>query len=240
VPVTATTEVAAFATVDLDVNMSPPVTTTTFELVDQGDGIGSGTVTSDPAGIDCSTNGTTESGTCSAAFPSGVQVALSVTPDSDAVFDDWGGGGCTGSGETCIVTMEADTTVTASFALACNPAGFTIDNAQASFGADGGSGTVSVSAPAGCEWTAPESAGWIQITSGSSGSGTRAVSYAVDPNSAATERSAVITVAGRTHRVIQGPASCLITMLVNIMGLDLYQNQIEDIGPLVSNSGLCS
>jgi hypothetical protein len=70
---------------------------------------GSGTVTSNPAGIDCGN-------TCSAAYNSGTPVTLTATPDFLFAFAGWSGGGCSGTGP-CTVTMTANTTVTARFTL---------------------------------------------------------------------------------------------------------------------------
>lgn len=70
-------------------------------------GTGTGTVTSNPSGINCGSS-------CSAKFSSGTVVTLSATPASGSVFAGWGGGGCSGTG-TCTVTMTANTTVTATF-----------------------------------------------------------------------------------------------------------------------------
>lgn len=65
---------------------------------------GTGSVSSNPTGINsCSTN-------CSAPFNKG-QVILTA---SGAGFTGWSGGGCSGS-SPCTVTLNADTTVTASF-----------------------------------------------------------------------------------------------------------------------------
>ena len=64
---------------------------------------GSGSVTSTPAGISCPT-------TCGAGYPNGTPVTLTATGSG---FLGWSGG-CTGTGP-CQVTMNADTTVTATF-----------------------------------------------------------------------------------------------------------------------------
>jgi M6 family metalloprotease-like protein len=66
---------------------------------------GTGTVTSSPAGINCS------AGTCSASFPANTSVTL--TP-SGGTLSVWGGA-CSGSG-TCVVSMTATQAVTAAFA----------------------------------------------------------------------------------------------------------------------------
>ncbi|CAK0760123.1 immune inhibitor A [Gammaproteobacteria bacterium] len=68
---------------------------------------GSGTVTSNPAGISCG-------GTCSASFASGTSVALTAAPASGYTFSGWGGD-CSGS-DSCQVTMNAAKAVTAIFA----------------------------------------------------------------------------------------------------------------------------
>jgi phospholipase C len=66
---------------------------------------GPGTVTSNPAGINCPT-------TCSANFTAGTQVTLTATPAAGAVFSGFGGA-C--SGATCQLTVSSGQAVTASF-----------------------------------------------------------------------------------------------------------------------------
>ena len=79
----------------------------TFTLTVNKTGIISGTVTSDPAGINCGA-------TCSAAYNSGTVVTLTATPGFLSVFSGWSG--CdTVSGTTCTVTMSAARSVTANF-----------------------------------------------------------------------------------------------------------------------------
>ena len=65
---------------------------------------GTGTVTSNPTGLDCPT-------TCAASFNKGTSVTLTA---SGTGFGGWSGGGCSGTG-TCIVTLDQNTTVTATF-----------------------------------------------------------------------------------------------------------------------------
>ena len=118
------------------------IVTATFNSVPAGDhalsvaktGNGSGTVTSTPAGIACGT-------TCSAAFPAGSSVTLTAAPAAGAAFAGWSGAGCSGTG-TCVVTMSADQSVTATFNL--TTATPTLSVAKTG----NGSGTVT-SAPAG-------------------------------------------------------------------------------------------
>lgn len=68
---------------------------------------GSGSATSEPAGITCS------SGTCTAAFPLDTIVSLTPTPSAGWAFRRWNGD-CTGSG-SCVVTMDQPHTVGAEF-----------------------------------------------------------------------------------------------------------------------------
>jgi YVTN family beta-propeller protein len=66
-----------------------------------------GTVTSNPAGIDCG-------GTCSAKFLSGTSVTLTATPPQGKTFSKWGGA-CSGTQPTCTVVLTKDTAVKAVF-----------------------------------------------------------------------------------------------------------------------------
>ena len=79
----------------------------TLAVVKQGDG--SGVVTSSPGGIDCG-------GDCSHGFPEGTEVELLATPDEGSAFDSWQG--CdTVTDQVCLVELEGDETVTATFTL---------------------------------------------------------------------------------------------------------------------------
>jgi hypothetical protein len=69
-------------------------------------GTGAGTVTSDPAGIDCGA-------TCSAGFDHGTEVTLTATGDATSIFTGWSGD-CSGTG-TCVVTMDQARNATATF-----------------------------------------------------------------------------------------------------------------------------
>src|SRR3989344_8950627 len=75
-------------------------------------GTGSGTVTSNPAGINCGA-------TCSVNFSSGTVVTLTAIASSGSTFSGWSGSGCFGTG-TCVETMAGGLSVQASFTT--NPA----------------------------------------------------------------------------------------------------------------------
>ncbi len=104
---------------------------------------GSGTVMSDPAGINCA------SGSCKGTFAYNTEVTLTASADAGSVFTSWSG--CASSSDTlCTVTMDKAKTVKAGFA---GPQTLTVKNASV----NKGSGTV-MSDP-----------GDINCTSGSTG-----------------------------------------------------------------------
>ena len=91
---------------------------------------GSGTVTSAPSGISCPS-------TCSNTFGTGTLVTLTATPVAGFNFTGWSGGGCSGTGN-CVVTLGADTSVSATFTKITFPLSVSVS----------GNGTV-FSSPAG-------------------------------------------------------------------------------------------
>lgn len=79
-------------------------------ITSSNSGTGSGTVTSNVGGINCT-------GTCpSSALAPGTSVVLTATPSAGSVFTGWSGGGCSGTG-TCTTLADSSKTVTAGFAL---------------------------------------------------------------------------------------------------------------------------
>ncbi len=69
-------------------------------------GGGSGTVVSDPPGIDCGDD-------CTEDYAQGTEVTLFATPDPGSLFAGWSGGGC--AGPECTVEMTRAREVTATF-----------------------------------------------------------------------------------------------------------------------------
>jgi hypothetical protein len=97
-------------------------------------GVGGGSITSSPAGINCAP-------TCSASYAEGSVVTLRATPATASMFTGWSGA-CSGSG-ACQVTMSTDLSVVATFSPA-PVSNFTLSVAKAG----GGTGSVA-SNPAG-------------------------------------------------------------------------------------------
>lgn len=81
-----------------------------FMLTVTKTGVGSGTVTSQPAGIDCG-------GTCEQADVAyGSKVTLTAAADKGAVFQTWTGA-CNGQGASCTLTLTQDASTNAVFGL---------------------------------------------------------------------------------------------------------------------------
>jgi subtilisin family serine protease len=83
------------------------------------------------------------------------------------------------------------------------PCSFSINPTSASFAAAGGTGSVTVTTQAGCNWTAVSNNAFITITSGASGSGSGTVTYSVAERILSTPRNGSLTIAGLTHSVSQ-------------------------------------
>jgi hypothetical protein len=73
-------------------------------------GEGTGTVASDPEGIDCGLG-------CEADFKAGTEVTLTASAADGSIFDQWAGA-CSGTDPTCRVTLSASRAATALFASA--------------------------------------------------------------------------------------------------------------------------
>jgi hypothetical protein len=98
-------------------------------------GAGIGTVTSDPAGINCGSD-------CSETYGAGTLVTLTATPEAGSIFAGWSGA-CSGT-DLCIVTMDAARDVAATFTTSSQAYTLTVTLSGT------GSGTVT-SDPAGID-----------------------------------------------------------------------------------------
>lgn len=72
-------------------------------------------------------------------------------------------------------------------------------------------GTVRVTAPNGCAWTAASDSSWLKVVLGQTGSGTGQVGWSVDRNPAGTPRSGRLTVAGQGVVITQAGQNCSYT-----------------------------
>jgi uncharacterized delta-60 repeat protein len=81
---------------------------------------------------------------------------------------------------------------------------YSINPSYRSFPANGGNGSISVTAGSKCNWAAVSNAVWITITGGAGGSGNGTVTYSVAANTGSTVRNGTVTIAGQTYTVYQG------------------------------------
>jgi hypothetical protein len=85
----------------------------------------------------------------------------------------------------------------------------TIDPASTTLAPGGGDVTVTVTAAAGCTWTATSDVSWIAVIEGASGVGSGSVRVHVDANTTGAARTGTVTIAGQTFTVQQqAPAAC--------------------------------
>jgi hypothetical protein len=104
-----------------------------------------------------------------------------------------------GASRSGTVTI-AGQTLTVNQAVGCS---YSINPASASIKRDGGNGpAVTVTATAGCSWTAASNDAWITVTAGASGTGNGNVAFKVSKNDGA-QRTGTLTIAGQTFTVTQ-------------------------------------
>jgi hypothetical protein len=107
---------------------------------------------------------------------------------------------------TATLTIAGQTvTVTQAAALACN---YAVSATTQSFSAAAASGNVTINAPTGCAWSAASGSAWLTVTAGASGTGLGTASFNVAANTATTQRTGTLTVAGQTVTVTQAGVSC--------------------------------
>src|SRR5262249_36758489 len=99
------------------------------------------------------------------------------------------------------------------------PAGcdFKLTSAKQRFDAQGGKGTVNVTAMSGCEWSAVSSSGSsVTVDSGATSKGNGTVAYTVGPNLTFKERTLAIKIAGQYFYIQQAGSdgTCLPMPLV--------------------------
>lgn len=111
--------------------------------------------------------------------------------------------GNTSTNERIGTITIADKTFTVTQAANC---AYTISPASESYDSDGGDGVITVSVSnSTCGWAAVSQNDWIDITSGSAGTGDGTVQYTVDVNPTPNDRTGRIVVAETTVTIHQAP-----------------------------------
>ncbi len=126
-------------------------------------------------------------------------------------------GAASGTGSANVTFMVAANSGTAARTGTMTIAGltFTVNQAAASCtfqltlgsitaNTSGYAGSIAVTGPAGCSWTAVSNAAWITIKSGASGSGSGTVTYAIARNTTGKTETGTLTVAGYTLTITLG------------------------------------
>ncbi len=106
----------------------------TLNIINAGIKGATGTVISSDGAIACETGAV-----CRKDYNIGTSVTLIATPDLSSVFTGWSGGGCSGT-SNCVVTINADTVITATFVLKT----YSINASAGEHGSVTPSGTVTV------------------------------------------------------------------------------------------------
>ena len=79
--------------------------------------------------------------------------------------------------------------------------------------AGGGSGSTTVTTPAGCSWTAASNASsWLTVTGGAMGSGSGTVTFTAAANTSSQSRTGSLNVAGQIFTVTQAGVACSYTL----------------------------
>ena len=173
-------------------------------------GAGYGEETTNPIGTDC--------GPHCLKFDAGTVVTITALPNPDSTFVGWSGGGCSGTG-TCVVTMNGDTTVSATF----TPCTYALSYDGIGIASTGGTPTVGVSASdSSCPWTAVSNNSWITINSGSSGTGNGAVTYTVAGPYTGAARTGTMTIEGQPFTVTQGNSNLREDLVAPPTNIDSY------------------
>ena len=82
------------------------------------------------------------------------------------------------------------------------------------------SGSTTVTAPAGCAWTAVSNdTAWLTVTSGATGSGGGSVGFSATANASPSQRSGSLTIGGQTLTVTQAGVGCTFTLSTSTLSV---------------------
>jgi hypothetical protein len=115
------------------------------------------------------------------------------------------------------LTVAGQTVTVSQAGTACS---YTVSPTTDSAPAGGEAASVTVTAPAGCGWTAISNVPWIGVTSTPNGSGNGTVNYTVDPHTGTSARTGTLSVAGQTVTVTQQAAVAGTAGVISISFVD--------------------
>jgi hypothetical protein len=105
------------------------------------------------------------------------------------------------AGRTATLSVN-DGSLAITQAAATPPCSYGLSPASRSFASAGGTATLTLQTGQGCAWAASTNVSWITLPT-PSGTGSATITYVVARNQSQQPRSASVTVAGRTHLVVQ-------------------------------------
>jgi pseudomonalisin len=135
----------------------------------------------------------------SIAAPGAGSSTLTLTATSQSTAGVYNNITITAKGGGLSQTIPLAVTVASKCSYTLNPTSVVQSPAAASY-------LVSVTAPAGCSWTAASNASWISIVSGGSGTASGQLTYSLTANTGAA-RTGTLTIGGMTFQVLQNAAS---------------------------------
>jgi len=168
---------------------------------------GSGSVVSDPSGIDCGE-------TCSASYSKGTVVTLTATAADGSAFTGWSGG-CSGTGASCTVTMNADLAVTATFGN--NLCTYNFSPRSRKFTHKSGKVTINITAKGAKACPKPvvqvtEGEDWITLSSFAFNKNKGKAVVTVPANSTSSNREGGVSIAGGSFPVTQTGKPCTLAI----------------------------
>jgi all-beta uncharacterized protein len=203
-------------------NTTPTARTATLTIAGK-------TVTVTQAGINCSYNVSPMTHAVTAAATTGnvtidSPTGCAWTAASGAAWLTVTAGG-SGSGlGTATFSVAANTAQTArtgtltvggravTVTQAAVPCTYTLSSTGQALAPAGASGSVGVTTPTGCTWTAASSAAWLTVSTGASGTGAGTVAFTGTAN-AGTARTGTLTIGGQIFTVTQAAAPvCTVTL----------------------------
>jgi hypothetical protein len=117
------------------------------------------------------------------------------------------------------------------------PCAYSVDPTASSMPAGGGGGTFTVTTGSTCSWTSSTPDGWITITFGQTGKGTRPVNFTAQPNTGATARTGTIRVNGAVHTITQFGSAC--SFAINPSTLSITASAATATIGVTASNGLC-
>jgi hypothetical protein len=100
------------------------------------------------------------------------------------------------------------------------------------FASAGGSGAIHIATLPHCSWTAGTSESWLAFTSAAVGRGPGTVTYSVSANSAAIERTGVISIAGQAVSIVQAAAGSPIPCVYSVSPVEFVQHWHQEGGDI--------